>query len=67
MQLLGLSLICTGPPVAFGFALRALHRASPRWMAFLAVVLSGLELIAWLLVLANQVIGILSERPGDLL
>lgn len=44
---LGPSLICAGPPLAFGVTVHALRRATDRWVTYLALVLSGLELAVW--------------------
>jgi len=37
-------------PLAFGFAFHAWRRAADRWAAYLALVLSGAELLLWLVV-----------------
>jgi hypothetical protein len=57
LEWLGPSLICAGPPLAFGFAVRARRRAADRWAAYLALALSGLELAAWLLLLVALAVG----------
>lgn len=36
------------PPLAFGFAVHAVRRAADRWATYFALVLSGLELLLWL-------------------
>lgn len=46
-----------GPPAAFGFALHAVRRAADRWAAYVALVLSGLELLVWLVLLGALVLG----------
>lgn len=48
------------PPLAFGFAVHAARRAADRWAAHLAVVLTGLELCAWLVLWGSLVVGSLT-------
>ena len=45
------------PPLAFGFAVHAVRRAADRWAAYIALVLSGLELILWLVLWGGLALG----------
>lgn len=46
----------SSPPLAFGFAVYAVRRAKDRWISSLALVLSGLELLAWLVLWGSLVV-----------
>ena len=48
------------PPLAFGFAVHSVRRAKDRWASYLAIVLSALELIAWLVLCGSLVVALLA-------
>ena len=57
MEWLGPGLIFLSPPAAFGFAVHAWHWASDRWAAVLAIGLTGVELLMWVLLWLMSLVG----------
>lgn len=45
--------MCGSPPIAFGHALHAVRHASDRWAAVLAIALSGVEFVLWLVLVGS--------------
>ena len=57
MEWLDPGLIFASPSVAFGFAVHAWRRAADGWAVYLAAGLTGLELMAWVVLWLMPLVG----------